>query len=182
METTDDSRVEYAIAYRKIRYPRLEFKTGRLLLVLPDDYKDKDELIRKHKEWIARKSTIISRMLRQAKGKKLVKREENEFRKLVNREIEAGRKHGLRINMVFFRKMNSKWGSHSRNGNLTFNSLMKDLPEKTIRYIVFHEMAHSVEKKHNARFWKIIRNKFPEYQKIEKDLFVYWFLLQKSRV
>jgi len=40
-------------------------------------------------------------------------------------------------------------------------------------------MAHSQERKHNERFWKIINKKFKEYHEYEEKLLIYWFLIQK---
>ncbi|MBU4077646.1 MAG: DUF45 domain-containing protein, partial [Euryarchaeota archaeon] len=45
-----------------------------------------------------------------------------------------------------------------------------------------HEMVHLIERKHNEKFWKIISNKFENYDKNEKELFEYWFLIQKTKV
>ncbi len=47
-----DSTINYEIVHRNIKYPRLEFKTGKLLVVLPKDHKDCGDLIEKHKGWI----------------------------------------------------------------------------------------------------------------------------------
>ncbi len=39
-------------------------------------------------------------------------------------------------------------------------------------------MAHLIERKHNEKFWKIVSNKFKNYEENEKELFEYWFLIQ----
>ncbi|MBU4373581.1 MAG: DUF45 domain-containing protein, partial [Euryarchaeota archaeon] len=46
-------------------------------------------------------------------------------------------------------------------------------------YVIFHEMVHLIERKHNEHFWNIISNKFENYSEKEKELFEYWFLIQK---
>jgi len=76
--------------------------------------------------------------------------------------------------------MKTKWGSYSPKGNLTINTLLKYLPEELIKYVVFHETAHSQERKHNERFWKTVNHEFKDYQTRETDLLVYWFLVQSS--
>jgi predicted metal-dependent hydrolase len=43
--------------------------------------------------------------------------------------------------------------------------------------VIFHEVVHLKEKRHNDKFWKRISKKFDDYQEFEKDLFVYWFKL-----
>lgn len=45
----------YRVARRKVRYPRLEFKTGELLVVLPKDWDDEVPLLERKMGWISRK-------------------------------------------------------------------------------------------------------------------------------
>ena len=52
-------------------------------------------------------------------------------------------------NRIYFREMKTKWASHSQNNNLTINTRLKYLPEDLISYIVYHETAHNLERKHN---------------------------------
>ena len=59
------------------------------------------------------------------------------------------------------------------------NSLLRYLPVHLIDYVVYHEIAHLKERKHNERFWKIIKEKYKDHQKREKELFLYWFLVQE---
>jgi predicted metal-dependent hydrolase len=75
--------------------------------------------------------------------------------------------------------MKTKWASHSQNNNLTINTLLKFLPEDLIRYIVYHETAHNVERKHNEIFWSLIKRKHPDYQTKEENLLAFWFLTQE---
>ncbi len=75
-------------------------------------------------------------------------------------------------------KMKSKWGSCSSRKNLTFNTFLKYLPETLIKYIVLHEMAHLIERKHDHKFWEIVSKKYKNHQKRESDLFSYWFLIK----
>jgi hypothetical protein len=77
--------------------------------------------------------------------------------------------------------MKTKWASHSKNGNLTVNTLLKYLPENIIAYIIYHEVTHAIERKHNEKFWRIITKKFPDYKTKEKDLLTYWFAIQKQQ-
>lgn len=83
------------------------------------------------------------------------------------------------ISKIFLRKMKTKWASHSRNGNVTVNSLMKYLPQSLIEYVIYHETTHSIERKHNEKFWNTITKRFSDYPIREKELFTYWFLTQK---
>ena len=44
------------------------------------------------------------------------------------------------------------------------------LPKSVLRYIVTHEIAHVITKRHTERFWKIVRMIYPNYQKSYKLL------------
>jgi predicted metal-dependent hydrolase len=81
----------------------------------------------------------------------------------------------VELNNVFFRKMKTKWASCSSRRNLTVNMLMRCLPEHLLEYVVFHEIAHMIEKRHNDKFWKIVSKEFKNYEELEKGLFIYWF-------
>ncbi len=179
-----DSTINYEIVHRNIKYPRLEFKTGKLLVVLPKDHKNYGDLIEKHKGWIFRRNSEIVAALEKAQKKKLdLKRNDEEFKKLIFSIVEdISSDLKININNLYFRRMKSKWGSCSSKKNLTINTLLKYLPEEIIEYVIFHEMVHLIERKHNEQFWKIISNKFKNYGENEKELFEYWFLIQKTKV
>jgi len=176
-----DLDIKYETVYRDIKYPRLEFKTGNLLLVLPKSYERHDGLIEKHKDWVYKRESFIKSALRDSQEKSLDRRRtDEEFRDIVYSQVEnISRKLKLKINKIYFRRMRSKWGSCSPRKNLTINTLLKYLPKNLIEYVIFHEMAHLIEKKHNERFWDTISRKFSNYQEMEKDLLVYWFSIQK---
>lgn len=74
--------------------------------------------------------------------------------------------------------MISKWGSLSSKGNISINSYTRFLPEYLIEYIIYHEIIHFLERKHNSIFWKLIKNKYGNYKEYEKELYNYWFLIQ----
>lgn len=178
----NNSIMDYDTVYRTIKYPRLEFKTGKLLLVLPKDHKNPDIIIEKHKDWIFTQKSRISAALKDAENKNLdLNRNPEDFKNFVHSLVENfSIELDLCLNHIFFRKMKSKWGSCSPKKNLTINILLKYLPKRLIEYVIFHEMAHLIERKHNEHFWRIISRKFKDYEALEKDLFDYWFLIQKN--
>jgi len=175
--------IKYEVDFRDVKYPRLEFKAGTLLLVLPEDYKDTTSLIEKHKKWILKKEHIIAEALEKAKEKTLnLTRTEKELKNLVHSTAEEyQREYNFKINRIFCRRMRTKWASYSQKRNLTINTLLKHLPEGLIKYVIFHEMVHSIEKRHNKNFWKIITRRYKNYERMEKELFLYWFLIQKLK-
>lgn len=169
--------INYKVIRRQVKYPRLEFKTGELVVIAPEGY-DERKLINKNRKWINRKSDQIKEILNDSSKKNLADRSDDHFRELVCRVVnENSEKLGVKYNRVYFRTMKTKWASLSKKRNLTVNKVMKFLPKKLINYIIYHELAHIIERKHNERFWKIISKEFKNYKNLERDLFMYWFLV-----
>ena len=165
----------YEVSYRAIRFPRLEFRTGRLLLILPFGY-DPDTILGKHRDWILQKKEFIRECLKEISSKKIVQRTEEEFKTLIlslvnknSRELDES------LNRIYLRTMKTKWASCSGKRNLTINRLMRYLPGTLLDYVIFHEIAHLKEKRHSEEFWRIISRKFGNYKELERNLFVYWF-------
>ena len=176
--------VPYRVSYRNVKYPRLEFITGELLLILPHGY-EPEILLRKHKRWILNKSRLLQECLEESSKIELVERTEDELKALVYEFAqEASFKFKIQDSKfkiqdlkfkIRFKRMRTKWASCSKKGNLTINSLMKYLPVHLIRYVVFHEMAHLVEKRHNKRFWRLLSNIFSNFDEMERELLICWF-------
>lgn len=172
---------EYTIIYRNIRHARLEYRTGTLTLVLPEDYRNPEQILQKYQEWIKHKEHTIRRALRESKNKTIIQdRTKRQLKTLVNTFVQKyQRELNTNINKIFYRKMKTKWASHSQCNNLTINTLTIYLPDNLIEYIVCHEIAHAIERKHNEKFWNIVAQKFPDYPDKEKDLLIYWFTIQE---
>ena len=171
--------IPHKVSHRGVKYPRLEFKTGELLIILPFGQKP-DRLLEKHRSWILNKTRLIKECLKDTPTKKLVRRSEEEFKNLILSFVkDASKELGKGLNKVYFRTMRTKWASCSPKRNLTINRLMRFLPEPVLKYVIFHEIVHLKDKKHNDRFWKRISMKFENYQDLERDLFVYWFQIMK---
>ncbi|HSW97334.1 MAG TPA: SprT family zinc-dependent metalloprotease [Candidatus Saccharimonadales bacterium] len=59
----------------------------------------------------------------------------------------------------------SKWGSCSHDNKLMFNWRLIMAPVEVIDSVIFHELAHIIEKNHTKRFWRKVTMWFPEYEK-----------------
>ena len=177
-----DLDIEYEVIHRNVKYPRLELKTDKLRLILPEGYNDHEKLVYKHKNWIYKKISIVKTSMDEAKNRSLnLKRSEDEFRAFVMDYIgEISGELNVNVNKVRFRKMKSRWGSCSSQGNVNINSYLRYLPSRLIEYVVFHEMAHLIEMGHNKRFHNIISTKFKNHEEIEGELLVYWLLIKET--
>lgn len=72
---------------------------------------------------------------------------------------------GVEFREVLVRGMRTRWGSCSKNNNLSFSWRIMKAPPYVIDYIVVHELAHLLEANHTARFWNIVAVQVPGWQK-----------------
>jgi len=56
--------VPYELSRRRVKYPRLEFKTGKLVVILPRNARDEISLLEKRASWIVEKFTQIEQSIR----------------------------------------------------------------------------------------------------------------------
>jgi predicted metal-dependent hydrolase len=173
---------QYKVEYRNVKHPRCEFKTGSLLIVLPKKGWTPEQVLEKYDGWIKRKQATINTAIQKSTETSINKtRTDSQLKILVNGYAESAQKDlNTKINKIYFREMKTKWASHSQNNNLTINTRLRYLPEDLISYIVYHETAHNLERKHNENFWALIKRKHSDFQNKEKSLLTYWFLIQKQ--
>lgn len=173
--------VDYEVVRRKVKYPRLEIKTDFLLVIVPEDYDNVHELVKKHKSWIYKKLTRIKKtQIESSKLKLNLKRDDEVFKDMVFLMVDdISRKLDVEVNQIKFRRMKSRWGSCSSDGNMNLNYYLKYLPENLIEYIVYHELSHLLEMGHNKKFWSIISKRYPEYKEFEDELLMYWLKVKE---
>ena len=176
----NDLEVDYDVIHRNIKYPRLEVKTGYLYLILPKGYHNPQELLKKHENWIYKKVSLIKNSQKEALNRSLdLERTDEEFKRIISLYIDRiSQELDVTVNQIRFRRMKSRLGSCSCQGNINFNLYLKYLPIQLIEYIVVHELAHLMEMRHNKKFWNIISNRFNDYKKKENELLIYWLLVK----
>lgn len=74
------------------------------------------------------------------------------------------------INSVRLKYNKSNWGSCSTGKNLNFSVRLFFAPDDVIDYVVIHELAHLIEMNHSDKFWKIVSDIMPDFDKKEKLL------------
>ncbi len=167
------------VVKRTVKYPRLELKTGRPLLILPQKgHFDPEKIIKKHESWLRKKLEYIEQIKRKYSNEKIYRRLKEELMTIIERWV---RKYsqilGVKPEKITIRLMKTRWGSCSRKKRLSFNLLLKYLPSSLIKYVVFHEMAHLIVPNHRRNFWQLIKQEFNNPDHYEEALFGYWFLL-----
>lgn len=178
-----DIEVEYSFKYSKVKYIRYELKQGKLIVVLPKNYKKPiEEVIHKKDKWIYNKivkhNEKIKNLSEKTKNMSVVQRSLAELKQLVFEYIEEYETFlNVKVNRVQFRDTVYKWGSCSSLRNVTFSKNLSYLPDKLVAYIVYHELAHLIVLAHNDEFFNIIKKKFPNYERCDEKLNQYQFLI-----
>jgi len=177
----EDMEVDYEIVRRKVKYPRLEIKTDFLYIIVPEEFDDAYDLIKKHESWIYKKLSRIKKSQQKSKELELnLKMDDKVFKEIIFSMVsDISKDLDVEVNQVKFRRMKSRWGSCSSKGNLNFNYYLMFLPENLIEYIVYHELSHLLEMGHNKKFWKIISKRYPDYKEIEDELLIYWLKVKE---
>jgi predicted metal-dependent hydrolase len=62
--------IPYKVVYRKVKYPRLEFKGLQLLVILPPEINDPSKIIEKGRAWIQKKWNMIQEVMKQVGNQK----------------------------------------------------------------------------------------------------------------
>jgi predicted metal-dependent hydrolase len=61
----------------------------------------------------------------------------------------------------------SNWGSCSSRRNLNFSTRLLFAPPEVIDYVIVHELSHLKELNHSPRYWQIVRNVMPDFERHE---------------
>lgn len=74
----------------------------------------------------------------------------------------AGR-HGLTVTRITIRDQASRWGSCSRQGAISLNWRLVQMPPWVREYVLVHELMHRRQLNHSPRFWRLVAAACPRY-------------------
>ena len=80
------------------------------------------------------------------------------------------RNSGLVYKRVAIRRQRSRWGSCSAHGSISLNAALLFLPYHLTRYVLVHELCHTVHLNHSERFWSLVGQHYPEYRSAEREM------------
>jgi predicted metal-dependent hydrolase len=68
------------------------------------------------------------------------------------------------------RLQRSRWGSCSRRKTVSLNARLLFLTPDLVRYLFIHELCHTVQLNHSARYWALVESKEPNYGALDKQM------------
>jgi hypothetical protein len=77
---------------------------------------------------------------------------------------------GLRFRQVQIRGQRSRWGSYSGRGTVSLNYNLLFLRPGLVRYLMIHELCHSVHLNHSARFYSLLAEYEPGYKELRGEM------------
>lgn len=90
---------------------------------------------------------------------------------------ECARELGFRYERVLVRRQRSRWGSCSTRGTISLNCCLLFQQPSVVRYLMIHELAHTVQMNHSRRFWQTVSRHCPEYRRLDRELLDGWRLV-----
>lgn len=76
----------------------------------------------------------------------------------------------LPIGKISIRGQKTRWGSCSSKKNISLNYKLLFLPNYLVRYVLIHELCHTLEMNHSDRYWREVEMRVPDYPQLEREL------------
>lgn len=84
---------------------------------------------------------------------------------------------GLPFGKTQVRGQKTRWASCSSHLTISLNYQLLFLPPSLVRYVFVHELCHTRELNHSARFWALVARHEPNYRDFETQLDGAWSLV-----
>ncbi|MFA5810026.1 MAG: SprT family zinc-dependent metalloprotease [Thermoleophilia bacterium] len=75
---------------------------------------------------------------------------------------------------AFVRNQRTRWASCSPDMTISLNQKLLLLPERLVKYVLVHELCHTVHLNHSKRFWSLVGKKEPAYRTLRRELGDAW--------
>lgn len=80
----------------------------------------------------------------------------------------------LPFKKVMVKGQNTIWASCSRRKTISVNYKLLMIPRELVRYVLIHELCHTIHLNHSNSFWALVGKKEPNFMKYDGDLREAW--------
>lgn len=81
---------------------------------------------------------------------------------------------GFTYRRLSVRRQRTRWGSCSVRGTISLNCCLLFQRPQVVRYLMIHELAHTVHMNHSGRFWRCVARHAPDFQGLDRELLDGW--------
>jgi predicted metal-dependent hydrolase len=87
---------------------------------------------------------------------------------------QVSREVSLPCGTITIRHQKTLWASCSSKKSISLNAKLLFLPQNLVRYVLIHELCHTVHMDHSPRFWALVGEKEPDYKQLDEELRKAW--------
>jgi len=149
--------IEHSRRAKRVSISVKAFRGVRVAVPLSVSFSKAIEFVHLKKPWIKKQLVMIKR--HETESRALAELSATIDRKKARRQL-VGRlnklaiNHGFTFNRVSMRSQRTRWGSCSRNSNISLNVKLVLLSEDLVDYVILHELVHTRIHNHNKSFWE----------------------------
>lgn len=95
-------------------------------------------------------------------------------KKKFKEEVEYCSNHlafnGKEVPQFEIRRMKNRWGSCTSAGKIILNPEIIKAPKSCLRYVIYHELCHTIIHSHSNRFYRLLDEVMPDWKKAKERL------------
>lgn len=163
--------VEYVRHAKARRYLLRVRVDGRVRATIPrgGTRREAVRFVDAHREWIAKQLQVAARV-RANRPQPMPDAEKRAHllrakRELPPRLLELAAQFNLTVTKISIRNQRWRWGSCSREGHISLNWRLVNMPDWVRDYVLIHELMHLRRMDHSPAFWKHVAVACPDYQR-----------------
>ena len=81
---------------------------------------------------------------------------------------------GFSYERILIRRQRTRWGSCSTRGTVSLNCCLLFQRPAVVRYLLIHELVHTLHMNHSRRFWQRVARHCPDYRTLDRELLDGW--------
>ena len=86
---------------------------------------------------------------------------------------------GFVFRRMSLRRQRTRWGSCSSRGTISLNVCLAFQSREVLRYLLVHELSHTIHMNHSAAFWNCVAQHCPHWQRLDRELVAGWRVVPK---
>ena len=80
----------------------------------------------------------------------------------------------FKLGGLLVKSQRTRWASCSAQRNLSLNTKLLFLSPDLVRYVLIHELCHTIHMNHSSEFWRLVQTHEPAYKLLDQELRSAW--------